>query len=385
MLSEINIVYLSGNQINMDIENNKLLILARKLPDHRVDRKKLHLAEDIVFMTLAAVLCGADTWEDIAEFGKSKKDFFEGILSLKNGIPSPDTFNRFFAGLAPGEFENQFMSWVKGICKEIKGVVSIDGKTIRGSRQSGNKSAIHMVSAFAESNNLVLGQVKTATKSNEITAIPELVRLLEIEECTVTIDAMGCQTKIASSIIERNANYALAVKENQKELYDNIQDAFRFVPHEKHASFEDVDGGHGRVETRKCTVISDLSHITKAENWANLQTLVRIESERYTKATDVTQKQTRYYISSLNPDPILLERVIRSHWGIENKLHWHLDVSFNEDKSRKRNRNAAENYSVILRLALNLVKNEKSTKRSIRTKRLKAGWDNEYLKLILDF
>jgi predicted transposase YbfD/YdcC len=369
----------------MDIENNNLLLFARRLPDHRMERKKLHLAEDIVYMTLAAVICGADTWEDIAEFGRSKKDFLEEVLSLKNGIPSPDTFNRFFAGLAPGEFEKEFMSWVKGICKENKGVVSFDGKTVRGSRKKGNKSAIHMVSAFAQSNNLVLGQIKTAEKSNEITAIPELINLLDIEGCTVTIDAMGCQTKIAHSIIEHKADYALAVKENQKELYANIQDTFRFVAQEKQASFEDVDAGHGRVETRKCTVTSDLSHISRADDWEKIQTLVRIESERYIKATAVTQRETRYYISSLAPDPNYLEKVIRSHWGIENKLHWHLDVSFNEDKSRKRDRNAAENYSVILRLALNLVKNERSTKRSVRTKRLKAGWDNEYLKLLLNF
>jgi len=378
-------VYLSDNQINMNRMRNDLLIFARRLTDHRMERKKLHLAEDIVYLTLAAVICGADTWEDIAEFGRSKRVFFEGILSLKNGIPSHDTINRFFAGLVPGEFEKQFISWVKEICGQNKGVVSFDGKTIRGSRKSGNKSAIHMVSAFAQSNNLVLGQIKTVEKSNEITAIPELIKILDLEGCIVTIDAMGCQTKIAQTIIEHKADYALAVKENQKELHTNIEDTFRFMSHGKPSCFEETDTGHGRVEIRRCTVTNDLSHITRPDTWANIQTLVRIESERYTKATGVTQKETRYYISSLNPDPVLLEKVIRSHWGIENKLHWHLDVSFNEDKSRKRDRNAAENYSVILRMALNLIKNEKSTKRSVRTKRLKAGWDNEYLKLLLDF
>jgi len=230
-----------------------------------------------------------------------------------------------------------------------------------------------------------LGQVKTAEKSNEITAIPELLKLLDIEGCIVTIDAMGCQTKIAQAIIERKADYALAVKENQKELYDNIQDTFRFVSKENVTSFEDTDAGHGRVETRKCTVTGDLSHITKPDHWEKLQTIVRIDSERYTKATGVTQNETRYYISCIAPDPKALEKVIRSHWGIENKLHWHLDVSFGEDSSRKRDRNAAENYSVILRMALNLVANEKSTKNSVKTKRMKAGWDNEYLKLLLDF
>lgn len=369
----------------MNTENNKLLTFARRLPDHRMERKKLHLAQDIVYITLAAVLAGADTWEMIAGFGKAKKEYFKEVLSLKNGIPSHDTFNRFFAGMAPGEFEKQFMLWVQELGKENQGVVSIDGKTIRGSRKSGNKSAIHMVSAFAESTNLVLGQIKTAEKSNEITAIPELLKLLDIEGCTVTIDAMGCQTKIAHAIIERKADYVLAVKENQKELYDNIQDTFRFVAKENQTRFEETDAGHGRVETRKCTVTEDLSHISKPGNWEKLQTIVRIDSERYIKATALTSYETRYYISNAAPDPIALEKVIRSHWGIENKLHWHLDVSFGEDESRKRDRNAAENYSVILRMALNLIKNEKSTKNSVKTKRMMAGWDNEYLKLLLDF
>ncbi len=369
----------------MNVEENNLLILARRLPDHRMERKKLHLAQDIVFITLAAVICGAETWKDIAEFGRIKEDFLRTILSLKNGIPSHDTFNRFFAGLASGEFEKQFLLWVQGICNENTGVISIDGKTVRGSRKSGNKSAIHMVSAFSEANNLILGQIKTAEKSNEITAIPELIKLLDIEGCTVTIDAMGCQTKIAETIIEAKADYALAVKENQKELYVNIKDTFRFVPKERQTSIEVVDYGHGRVETRKCTVTSDLSHLSRSGDWKNIQTLIRIQSERYIKATQNTQIETRYYISNLTPDPKILEKTIRSHWSIENKLHWHLDVSFNEDKSRKRDRNAAENYSIILRMALNIVKNEKTSNRSIRGKRLKAGWDNNYLMQLLNF
>jgi predicted transposase YbfD/YdcC len=364
---------------------NKLLIFARSLPDHRMDRKKLHLAEDIVFITLTAVICGAETWEEIAEFGHSKQNFLVRFIKLENGIPSPDTFNRFFASLNPKVFESLFLSWVKELCKEQKGVIAIDGKTVRGSRKEGNKSAIHMVSAFATANNLVVGQVKTNQKSNEITAIPELIKVLDIEGCIVTIDAMGCQTKIAGSIIESGAEYILAVKENQKELYANIIDTFRFAKAEKTTSYEDVDVGHGRVETRVCTITNDLDLLTNVGDWKDICTLIKIDSQRYIKASGETQKETRYYITSLEKDAKRIGQAVRSHWGIENKLHWQLDVSFGEDKSRKRDRNAAENYSVVLRMALNLIKSEKSTKKSVRGKRLKAGWDDEYLLSLLNF
>ena len=367
------------------MRENKLLIFAHSIPDHRMDRKKLHLAKDIVFITLAAVICGAETWEEIAEFGRSKKKFLKQFIKLENGIPSPDTFNRFFAALNPMTFESLFLSWVNGLCKSHKGVVAIDGKTVRGSRKKGNKSAIHMVSAFAAANNLVIGQVKTNQKSNEITAIPELIKVLDIEDCIITIDAMGCQTKIAESIVNNGADYILAVKENQKELYANIIDTFRFAKAGKTVSFEDVDIGHGRVETRVCSITNNLDLLTNFEAWKNISALVKIDSQRYIKATGETQKETRYYISSLEKDAKKIGQAVRSHWGIENKLHWQLDVSFGEDKSRKRDRNAAENYSVVLRMALNLVKNEKSTKKSVRGKRLKAGWDDEYLLSLLNF
>lgn len=364
---------------------NKILTFAKSLPEHRMDRKKLHLAEDIVYITLAAVICGADTWEDISDFGKSKEDFLKDTLSLKNGIPSPDTFNRFFAGLNPSVFEANFIAWVKGLCSKNSGVVAIDGKTVRGSRKEGNKSAIHMVSAFAAANGLVLGQVKANQKSNEITAIPELLKVLDIEGCIITIDAMGCQTKIASAIVEKEADYILAVKDNQKELYTDIVDTFRFAQKDKIISHEDIDAGHGRVETRICTVTNDLSLLTGAENWQDINTLVKIESSRFIKVSGETQSETRYYITSCKPNPKSISNAVRSHWGIENKLHWQLDVSFGEDKSRKRDRNAAENYSVILRMALNIIKNEKSSKRGVKGKRLKAGWDNQYLMKLLDF
>ncbi len=364
---------------------SKILELALAVPDHRIDRKKLHLSVDIVFITLAAVICGAETWDDIVRFGESKKEFLQGILLLPEGIPSHDTFNRFFAGLKPGEFEKLFLSWVNELCETIDGVVAIDGKTIRGSRKKGPKSAIHIVSAFACANNLILGQVKTDQKSNEITAIPELLKALDIEGCTVTIDAMGCQTKIAKSIIDKGANYLLAVKENQKELHANIKDTFRCVAKENLISHTDLDMGHGRIETRKCTVTSDLSELTKSGIWVNLKTLVKIESIRHNKTTGIESTEIRYYISSEAPNPERINNMVRSHWGIENKVHWLLDVAFNEDKSRKRDGNAAENYSTVLRIALNLIKAETTTKSSIKGKRLMAGWDNDYLLKILGF
>lgn len=369
----------------MKKEESNLLKFARSLPDCRMDRKKLHLAEDIVFITFVAVICGAETWEDIADFGRSKILFLKRFLNLEHGIPSPDTFNRFFASLNPKVFESLFLSWIKGLCKYHKGIVAIDGKTVRGSRKQGNKSAIHMVSAFAAANGLVIGQVKTNQKSNEITAIPELINVLDIEDCIITIDAMGCQTKIAEVVIANGADYILAVKENQKELYVNIIDTFRFAETKKLKSHEDVDIGHGRVETRLCTITNNLELLTNAQEWRNMNTLIKIDRQRYIKSTGKTQKETRYYISSLNKDAKTIGQAIRSHWGIENKLHWQLDVSFGEDKSRKRDRNAAENYSVVLRMALNLIKSENTTKRSVKGKRLKAGWDDEYLLSLLKF
>lgn len=352
------------------------------MQDPRIERTKDHLLEDIVFITIAAVICTAETWNEIEDFGNAKYAWLKTFLKLPNGIPSHDTFNRFFAALDPKEFEKCFIDWVNSVAKITDGeVVSIDGKTVRGSRGNGAKSAIHMVSAWANTNQLVLGQNKVDEKSNEITAIPALLEVLALKGCIITIDAMGCQTNIAEKIIGKEANYILAVKDNQKELHQNIQDSFRFV--KPTISYQDIDVDHGRVETRTCTVIDDLNMIEQADKWIGLQSIVKIESERYIKTTGRTENETRYYITSLKADPEKIGKSIRSHWGVENSLHWTLDVSFGEDHSRKRVGNAAENYSIILRIALNLLKNEKSTKRGVKGKRLKAGWDNDYLLFIL--
>jgi predicted transposase YbfD/YdcC len=352
------------------------------LTDPRVDRTKEHLLEDIVFITIAAVICGCENWNDIESYGHSKQEWLSGFLRLPAGIPTHDTFNRVFAALDPQEFEDCFLAWVKSVAELTEGeVVSIDGKTIRGSRGKGAKSAIHMVSAWAGANNMVLGQVKTAEKSNEITAIPKLLSVLELKGCIVTIDAMGCQTAITKQITEAGADYVISVKGNQGQLEQDVEDTLRFC--KPVSEYKDVDTGHGRIETRICQVYTDLSHVQLPERWTGLKGIVCVESVRYLKVTQTEQKEQRYYITSLDTTAEHISRTVRAHWGIENSLHWVLDVAFNEDSSRKRTGNAAENFSIICRIALNLIKNETTKKRSIKGKRLIAGWDNDYLLNIL--
>ncbi len=348
------------------------------IEDPRVDRTKEHLLEDIIFITISAVICGAETWNDIENYGKSKEEWLRKYLSLPNGIPSHDTFNRFFSALEPTQLENSFLEWIKAISTLTEGeVVSIDGKTIRGSRDCGSKSVVHMVSAWASANRLSLGQVKVEEKSNEITAIPKLLQVLALKGCIVTIDAMGCQREIAGQIISKEADYILAVKGNQGNLEADIERSMRLS--KPSDQWKEEDFGHGRIESRECTVYDDLSFIENASRWAGLQTIVRIDSLRYIKSTGREEKETRLYISSLPANAELLGKSIRAHWGIENSLHWQLDVSFGEDKSRKRDGYSAQNFSIINRIALNLLKNEQSKKRSVKGKRLDAGWNNDYL------
>jgi predicted transposase YbfD/YdcC len=277
---------------------------------------------------------------------------------LPNGIPSKVTINRVFSAIDSEQFESCFIDWVNSISDLSKGqVIAIDGKTIRGAKSHGKKSPIHMVSAWACENNLVLGQVKTAEKSNEITAIPELLDILNVAGNTITIDAMGTQKEIAKKIIDKNADYILAVKANQPQLLAHIEDEFRFSKQSEIYTKHDLD--HGRIETRTCSVITDFKLIEQNNQWKNLTSIIKIDSIREFKNSDkVTEKSTRYYISSLHNDANEFQTKIRSHWAVENKLHWTLDVSFGEDASRKRAGNAAQNYSILLKIALNLLKNE---------------------------
>src|SRR5271157_3010200 len=343
-----------------------------ELRDPRVERTREHLLEEILLITIAAILSGANGWNEIEDYADSKLEWFQSFLTLPGGIPSHDTFHRVFSALDPEEMERGFAAWVSSIAKLTAGeVVAIDGKTLCGTRETGKKQLVHLVSAWASANNLVLGQRKVDEKSNEITAIPKLLDALELAGTVVTIDAMGCQKSIASKITAKKADYILAVKKNQGQLHEEVRDSFQMLACD--AVAEEIDCGHGRVERRTCSVIADLSLIEKASEWASLQGVVRIEAERYHKATGQTETETRYYITSLEPDAARLNRAIRQHWGIENKLHWVLDVGFGEDLDRKRAGHAAQNFSLLNRIALNLLKQDKTSKRGIHGKRLKAA------------
>jgi len=282
------------------------------------------------------------------------------------------------------EFESCFIQWVSSLAKlKPKEVVAIDGKNIRGAKSNGNKSAVHMVSAWANENNLVLGQVKVSEKSNEISAIPKLLEVLSLQDSIVTIDAVGCQQAIAGKIIDKKADYILAVKENQEQLYQDIEDEFRFGKTIQTHLWEDL--GHGRIETRTCNVITDFQFIEPDNKWKHLNSIIKIESIREFKNSDKpTETATRYYISSLKGKAQDFQYAIRSHWSVENKLHWTLDVAFGEDASRKRKENAAQNFSILNKIALNLLKNEKSIKVGVKSRRMKAGWDNKYLIKVLN-
>jgi len=353
-----------------------------ELTDPRVERNREHLLEEILLIAIAAVLSGAESWNDIADYGEDKQEWLKTFLSLPSGIPSHDTFNRVFAALDPAEMEKGFATWVSSIARLTAGeVVAIDGKSLRGTRETGKKKLVHMVSAWAEGNGLVLAQRKVDEKSNEITAIPKLLDALELAGAVVTIDAMGCQREIATRIIEKKADYVLAVKDNQGLLAEQVRDSFLLLNAD--AVAEEVDCGHGRVEQRRCSVIADLSMIEKSSEWASLRGLVRIQSQRYHRVTGKIEREIRYYITSLNPDAARLNRVIRQHWGIENKLHWVLDVGFGEDLDRKRAGHSAQNFSLLNRIALNLLKQETTFKRGIKGKRLKAAWNHPYLLKLL--
>jgi predicted transposase YbfD/YdcC len=349
------------------------------LPDPRVERTRLHKLSDILFMTIAAVLSGCDDWNEIELYAETKEPWLRRYLELPGGIPSHDTFNRVFSLLDPDALRGCFLSWVEQIASLTEGeVVSIDGKRLCGSGESGKRSIIHMVSAWSGANSLVLAQVKVDDKSNEITAIPNLLHVLELKGCIVTIDAMGCQREIAEGVIEKGADYILAVKGNQGFLLDDIKEAFS--QHKNIPSCTDLSQGHGRIEKRTCRVVSDTDWICRKQQWVGLKTLIEIRAERTIKATGEKQKEeVRYYISSLASDAPSFNKYIRTHWGIENHLHWTLDVVFHEDQSMKRAGHAAENFALINRIALNLLKADKDSKISMKNKRHKAGWDNDYL------
>ena len=359
------------------------------MKDHRITRRKLHPLENIVAITIVAIICGMETWEEVSLFGKLRKDFFSKFLDLKNEIPSKDTFRRFFAALDPKVFESHFLQWVESLVKKIgREIVSIDGKTIRQASRMEEDSPIHLVSAWASANELILGQLKVTEKSNEITAIPSLLDVLFLEGAIVTIDAMGCQKNIANKIVEKKADYILALKENHPTLLEDVTRSFDKKP--CHEFYQTLDVGHGRVEERKCSIITDLNFILDRDSWTNLRAIVRIESKRTCKKTGKIQEETHYYITSLITIQLILH-AIRSHWGIENKVHWCLDMIFGEDSSSKRKGFSAQNFSLINKIVLNLIRKNKENDNErfknpvgIKTKRKFAACDDRYLLELLN-
>jgi predicted transposase YbfD/YdcC len=351
-----------------------------------------HNLIDMVVIALCAVICGADGWVAVEAFGIAKQEWLSTFLALPNGIPSHDTFGRVFGILDPDEFRQCFLEWVKGVAALTDGeVVAIDGKQLRRShdRRLG-KQAIHMVSAWATANHLVLGQVKVDEKSNEITAIPKLLEVLALQGCIVTIDAMGCQTAIARQVIDKGADYVIGLKQNQGRLYEDIAELFAHgqavdFAHMTSDYHRTVNKGHGRLEIRECWTLTDLDafdYVRQLDAWAELNTAVMIRAER--RIGDETSQETRYYISSLSHDAGRMLEAVRSHWCIENQLHWVLDVAFREDDSRVRQANAAENLAILRHVALNLLKQEQTAKVGIKNKRLKAGWQDHYLRKVLN-
>ena len=357
----------------------------KQIAEPRMERCKLHSLEDIIFLTIAGVISGADNFVEVVAFAETKKEWLLKFLKLENGIPSHDTIGRLFAAIDSNLFEPCFISWMQSVVELTEGqVIAIDGKTLCGSSSPSNgKKAIHMVSAFASANKVVLGQLACAEKSNEITAIPALLELIIVKGCIVTIDAMGCQTTIAKEIIKQEADYILAVKDNQKKLHKEVQEMFGLL---KSENFEATEKNNGRIETRKCSVIIPtligMRKMNNTEDWEGLKSIVRIESTR--EINGVKGEETRYYISSLKTSAEKMNGYVREHWCVENKLHWSLDVSFKEDANRTRTDNSAENLSIIRRVGLNLLKTDTTRKVGIAAKRKTAGWNTEYLETILN-
>ena len=356
----------------------------RELADPRIERHKEHKLIDVLVIAICAILCGANDWVAVETFGEAKRDWFTRFLDLTHGIPSQDTFGRVFAMVSPEALQTCFLRWIQAVAQVTEGqVVAIDGKTLRRSydRRSA-KAAIHMVSAWATHNRVVLGQLKTEEKSNEITAIPELLKVLDVSGCIVTIDAMGCQKAIAEQMVEQEGAYVLALKQNHDTLYAAVVQQFEEARHTASEAstlqtYETEATRHGRVEIRRHWTLEAPVDLVQKEAWAQLRCLGMVESERHLKG-EVTIEQ-RYYIASIPNEVKQFAYAVRAHWEIENCVHWVLDVAFREDESRARLGHSPENFAVLRPIALKLLRQDTGTKLGIHNKRLKAGWDDAYL------
>lgn len=367
------------------------------MPDPRLDRRKEHELVDILVIAVCTLLCAGESFNDMEDFGNAKYDWFKTFLILRHGIPSHDTFNRVFAALDPKEFLECFLRWTQSLRQAVpQEIVALDGKALRRALNQG-QDVKYVVSAWAESNGLVLGQLKVADKSNEITAVPELLRVLELGGCIVTLDAMGCQKKIAQEIIEADADYVLALKGNQETVHEEVKSFLDATLAEQHvprpvgaklspaaaglASLETVEKDHGRLEIRRYYQSEHLGWFADRAQWEGLKSVGMVESIREVGEQKTVER--RYYLSSLALHIETFARAVRSHWGVENKVHWVMDVCFREDQSRARAGYAAENLATLRRLALNMLKRERTKKRGIRGKQLNASWDHAYLLRLL--
>jgi predicted transposase YbfD/YdcC len=368
---------------------NSIAAFFSDIPDSRSEHGKRHLLSDMVAIAVCAVVCGAEGWLDVELFGHAKESWLKTFLRLPHGIPSHDTFGRVFAMIDPDRFERCFQAWTSALAGVIVGVVAIDGKTLRRSFDTADdKASIHMISAWATHNRVVFGQLAVDSKTNEITAIPKLLAMLDIKGLTVTIDALGCQKAVAKQIVEQGGDYMLAVKGNQPELHADIKQVFegassRGWGKREHDVHEEVEKGHGRIERRRTTLTRDVPWLIKASSaWRGLRGIVLVERER--TIGDTTTVSRDYYITSMHTNKASeAAAACRAHWGVENGLHWTLDVAMNEDQCRIREGHAAENFSRLRRIALNLLKNEKTIKAGIKAKSKTAGWDHDYLLKVL--
>ena len=360
------------------------------MPDPRVVGRCDHKLQDIIMIAICAVLCGAETWEEVEVFGETKQTWLRQYLEMPNGIPSHDTFRRVFSLLDAAAFQERFIRWVERTFQvKREQVIAVDGKSVRGSRDPANgKDCLHMVNAWATASGLVLGQRKVEAGENEIAAIPDLLEQLFVKGCIVTLDAIGCQTEIAQQIVEQQADYVLALKANQERLYQDVVEWFEWAQQRDfrdvtHDHYQTVNKGHGRIEIRRCWVIHDphafemLGHHAR---WPRLNSILMVQRER--RHRDRVQTDTAFFISSLPPDARRLLAAVRSHWRIENTLHWSLDVTFHEDDARLRVGNGAENFALLRRLALNLL-NHHPAKMSLKRKRFKAALDDSFLLAVL--